>query len=426
MDEGSRAEAIATLAVVADGDTPQVDRRTFLRSYWQPPRAHGEIIEDRSVSFLELFYDLVYVVVIAQAAHHLAEHVTWRGAAEFAVVFGMIWLAWMNGTVYYDLHGREDGRTRTFVFIQMGLLALLAVFTADAVGADGPAFAAVYAIYFAVFTWLWYTVRRQDDERYEPLTRRYLFGMIVSTIVIAATAFMGEELRLIIWALFVVGWVVGNIVLVRLQDGNAELEFNVTESMVERAGLFTIIVLGEVVVGVVTGISDSERTTIVIVTGMIGLAIGIAYWWTYFDFVGGRAVRAGRGYGAQWMMGHLPAAMAIAASGAAMVSLIEHAADDRTPAPTAWLLSGAVALGLLALVAISSALADAERIPLVYGPLRIALVVAAVAAIGLGAVRPTPWLFALLLVAVLSAVWFFAIKLWVLRTEPGEPIPSLD
>ena len=54
----------------------------------------------RRVSFLELFYDLVYVVVIAQAAHHLAEHITWRGVAEFGVVFGMIWLAWMNGTVY--------------------------------------------------------------------------------------------------------------------------------------------------------------------------------------------------------------------------------------------------------------------------------------------------------------------------------------
>ena len=165
--------------------------RTFRQSYWRPPRAHGDVIEDRSVSFLELFYDLVYVVVIAQAAHHLAEHVTWRGVAEFAVVFGLIWLAWMNGTIYYDLHGREDGRTRTFVFLQMGLLALLAVFTSDAVGSDGQAFATVYAIYFAVFTWLWYSVQRLDDERFRPVTQRYLLGMIVATIVMAASAFMG-------------------------------------------------------------------------------------------------------------------------------------------------------------------------------------------------------------------------------------------
>jgi low temperature requirement protein LtrA len=407
-----------------DKDTPQ--SRTFLQSYWQPPRPHGEVIEGRSVSFLELFYDLVYVVVIAQVAHHLAEHVTWRGTLEFAVVFGMIWLAWMNGTIYYDLHGREDGRTRTFVFIQMGLLALLAVFTSDAVGDDGPAFALVYAAYFAVFSWLWYTVRRRDDERFLTVTRRYLSGIVVSTIVIAASALMNDEMRLIIWALFVVGWVVGNIVLDNVGGGMAEVGLTVTESMIERVGLFTIIVLGEVVVGVVAGISDAERTMIVIATGMIGLAIGIAYWWTYFDFVGSRPVRVGQGQITRWLISHLPAAMAIAASGAAMVSLIEHATDDRTPAPSAWLLSGSVAVGLLALVAIIPALTDAERLPQVYQPLRAALGLAAISAIGIGALRPRPWALAALLVAVLSTVWFFDITLWVKRTDPDEPVPSLD
>jgi low temperature requirement protein LtrA len=43
--------------------------------------------------------DLVYVAVIAQAAHHLAEHVTARTVAEFAVVFGIIWAAWVNGSL---------------------------------------------------------------------------------------------------------------------------------------------------------------------------------------------------------------------------------------------------------------------------------------------------------------------------------------
>ncbi len=417
---------VATLPAVPDEDKGQPTPRTFLQSFWQPPRAHGEAIEDRSVSFLELFYDLVYVVVIAQAAHHLAEHVTWRGVIEFTVVFGMIWVAWLNGSAYYDLHGREDGRTRTYVFIQMALLALLAVFTGDAVGADGPAFAAVYAIYLAVFTWLWYTVRRRDDARFSSLTGQWLFGMIVSTIVVAATAFMNDETRLIIWALFVLGWIIGPIVQDHLQGGFAALDINITESMIERFGLFTIIVLGEVVVGVVAGISDAERSTIVITTGMIGLIIGFAYRWTYFDFVGGRPVRVGKGRNSRWMMGHLPAAMAIAASGAAMVSLIEHATDDRTPKPTAWLLSGSVAVGLLALALIIPALADADRLPQVYQPLRVALLLAAVTAIAVGALRPTPWVFALLLVAMLSAVWSYTIMLWIKRTALDERVPNLN
>jgi low temperature requirement protein LtrA len=83
----------------------------FKRWFWRPPRAHGEIIADRQVSVLELFYDLVYVAVLGQAAHHLAGHVSVRGLAEFAVVFALIWIAWINGSLYLELHGREDGRT---------------------------------------------------------------------------------------------------------------------------------------------------------------------------------------------------------------------------------------------------------------------------------------------------------------------------
>ena len=71
-------------------------------------------------------------------------------------------------------------------------------------------------------------------------------------------------------------------------------------------------------------------------------------------------------------------------------------------------------------------LVDAERLPQVYRPLRVALSLAALLAVVVGAVRPTPWIFALLLVLDLSAVWFFAIKLWIKRTDPGERVPSLD
>ena len=121
----------------ADGMTGETLAR-FKRWFWRPPRAHGETIPDRTVSFLELFYDLVYVAVIAQAAHHLAEHVSVRGFVEFAVVFALIWIAWVNGSVYLELHGREDGRTRTFVFVQMGIVAMLAGAAPRTTGRPSP------------------------------------------------------------------------------------------------------------------------------------------------------------------------------------------------------------------------------------------------------------------------------------------------
>ncbi len=54
--------------------------------WFRPPRPHADVIEDRSVSFLELFYDLVFVVLISQLAHTLAGHVTWTAFRDFIVV----------------------------------------------------------------------------------------------------------------------------------------------------------------------------------------------------------------------------------------------------------------------------------------------------------------------------------------------------
>ena len=116
-------------------------RSQFKRWLTAPPRPHGAILEDRTVSNLELFYDLVYVAVITQVANRLSSDISLRGFAEFAVVFAMLWIAWINGSLYIELHGREDGRTRLLVFLQMGILALLAVFGQHAADSTGTQFA---------------------------------------------------------------------------------------------------------------------------------------------------------------------------------------------------------------------------------------------------------------------------------------------
>jgi low temperature requirement protein LtrA len=382
----------------------------FKRWFWRPPRAHGEIIADRQVSVLELFYDLVYVAVLGQAAHRLAGHVSARGLAEFAVVFALIWIAWINGSLYLELHGREDGRTRSIVFVQMGILVLLAVFTADAPG-GGWGFAVVYATYQVFQTGLWYTVWRQDRRdhpEFLPTTAGYVVGMGVSATVIGASALLPATPRLLVWAGLGVAWIVG--ITLAARRSRAALGLTPTDSLVERFGLFIIIVLGEVVIGVVDGLSVAERDARTIVTGMLALSMGFGFWWIYFDLVGSRLPRANRVALANWVMSHLPIALAITAAGAGMVSLIGHAHDATTQVGTSWLLAGAVATGLLALVFTEQALADAERLSVVFHPLRLALAGGAATALIVGWLRPAPWLLGLLLVAILSAVWFFAVN----------------
>ncbi len=396
---------------------------TAFRTYfWPPPRAHGEQDPDRSVSFLELFYDLVYVVVIGRAAHHLAEHVSWRGALDFLVVFTLIWIAWLNGSLYQDLHGRDDGRSRTFIFLQMLILALLAVYTGEATGADGVQFALTYSAFLAVLMWLWYTVRRQDAPEWMQLTGRYLTGMGIAVAMMVGSAFVPGDQRVVVWAVLAFGWI-ASLIVINLLDRDSP-GVPTTESTVERFGLFTIIVLGEVVVGVVEGISGADRTPLTIVTGLLCLTVGFAFWWTYFDFAGSRAPRPNGPTRALWITGHLPVTMAIAAAGAAMVSLVEHAGDGRTPAPTAWLISGSVALGLVALVGVLATLADATRLASVYRTVMGILAASAGVALLLGWLRPRPWLLALGLSLLLMAVWIIAIFRWVRYTDADEHVPG--
>ena len=195
---------------------------------------------------------------------------------------------------------------------------------------------------------------------------------------------------------------------------------------IERFGLFTIIVLGEVVFGVVDGLSSVEHNAKTITTGMIALCIGLGLWWIYFDLVGRRLPRNDGPATANWLLSHLPITMSIAAAGAAMVSLIEHAHDARTPPNTAWLLAVAVAVGLLALSVTERSLVDAERLSVVYRPLSLAMGAGAASALVAGWARPAPWLLALLLVALLSVLWVFAVSRFLRADAWREEHPSAD
>ena len=342
---------------------------------------------------------------------------------DFSVIFAMIWIAWINGSLYVELHGRDDGRTRNLVFIQMAILVLLAVFTADATGASGPAFAIVYAAFLLYMTWLWYTVRREDRHsrpEYLAVAGAYLIMMVASIAAVLVSAFLPAEPRLIVWAGFCIGWLVGLSLVAWRSPVGFSLGMTPTESLVERFGLFTIIVLGEVILGIVEGLSLMETDLITVVTGMIALWLAFGLWWIYFDLIGRRLPRSSGQSVAIWMLSHLPITLSIAAAGAAMTSLIGHAHDATTPESTAWLLAGSVALMLIALIVTEQTLVDAERLAFVYRPLTFVLVGGAIAAVLVGWLRPAPWLLALLLVAVLSGVWFFAVIRYLRAEAWGE------
>lgn len=371
------------------------------------PRRHGEPLIGRSVSYIELFYDLVFVVLVSQSAHALAAHPGWGGAADFATLFGLVWIAWINGTMYHELHGREDGRSRLYIFAQMCVLAVLAVFMGDAAGADGARFALTYVVLLVLLTWQWYEVRLRDLPEHKPVSTPYILGLLVTIAVMAATAWLPDGLRLAVWAAVVVGWV--SLVVYGFLGRGRTLQFvQATDALVERLALFVIIVLGETVVGVVNGINAApERDALTIATGVIALCIGFGIWWNYFDVVGVRELREENSALATWFLGHLVQTGAIAATGAAMVGLVADAGSPRTPSAVAWTLGVSVAVALV-LVAVQATTVDRDPAEV---PTRILLVVYAVGALLvllLAWLAPAPWLLALLVVGVLSLTWLMS------------------
>ena len=186
-------------------------------------------------------------------------------------------------------------------------------------------------------------------------------------------------------------------------------ELTVTDALIERFGLLTIIVLGETLTGVVTGLAGQPLSGLTLSVGLVAVAVGFGAWWTYFDFAGHRNPRPKRTASLQWMLSHPPLTAAIAAMGAAMVSLIDHAHESRTPAATAWMLCAGAAVVLCATMLVSASLHAWHRDRGLYQPLARACAAVAVACLGVGAARPAPILLGLVLVLLLRIPWGLAV-----------------
>jgi low temperature requirement protein LtrA len=379
------------------------------RSLWQPPRPHGEQPRERVVSPLELFYDLAVVVLVAQAAHRLAGHLTWPGLGEFAVVFTLVWIAWANGSLHHDLHGHDDARARSTFLLQILVLAAMGAFIQEAGGARGAAFAIAAAVLFGVLAVLWLLASRGDRPEYRRASRLFVAGTAASAVLLAASALLPASARVPAWGVLDAAYLAGFAAVILTASPAQAAALIVSDALTERFGAFIIIVLGETLTGVVTGLSGQPVGPLTLAVGLVAVVIGFGAWWTYFDFAGGRRPRPERRASMRWVLGHLPLTAAVAAMGAAMVSLVDHAHDGRTPAATAWILcaGAAVVLGAAMLVATSLPAWDHDRG--LYQPLARMCAAAAVACLGLGAARPAPLILGLVLIVLLGIPWVFAV-----------------
>ena len=402
-----------------DGATNRQDRWARLRnSLWQSPRPHGEQPHERVVGPLELFYDLAVVVLIAQAARRLAGHLDWSGLGQFAVVFTLVWIAWANGSLHYELHGREDARSRITFLVQILVLVVMGACIPAASDARGAAFAVATAVLFAILAGLWLRAGRGDSPEYRRSSRLYVAGTAAFAVLMACTALLPASARVPAWGLLDAAYLaVFGAVILTARAGAALI---VTDALIERFGTLTIIVLGEILTSVVAGLGSQPLSGLTLSVGLVAVVVGFGAWWTYFDFTGQRQPKPTRPATALWVLGHLPLTASIAAMGAAVVSLVDHAHDSRTPVATAWVLCAGAAVVLCTTMLVSASLQAWDSDRGLYKPLARICAGVAVACLALGVARPPPLVLGLALVLLLTIPWGFAVAQ---RLASGDDAP---
>jgi low temperature requirement protein LtrA len=201
----------------------------------------------REVSPLELFYDLVFVFAVSQPSHHLLEHLTWRGAAETAVLLVAVFGTWAYTSyeaTFLDIH-RDV--TRWMVVVVMGLGLFMNSAISHAFGDRGWAFA-VPLLLILLFAGTVTALASRTDALREHF-RRTLVWLMVSAPLWIVGAVVGPGPRLWWWAAAALVDLTGTWFAHPLPGrtlSSRELAFD-ADHMLERLRLFFIILLGETV-----------------------------------------------------------------------------------------------------------------------------------------------------------------------------------
>jgi len=293
------------------------------RKFWQKPSLHFDEEENkqRKVTWLELFFDLYFVVVIAAVAHNLTANLTWRGFIEFAITFIPVWWIWIGVTYYNDRFETDGFENRLFIFLLLIPIAGLAVFSHDAIGHNLIGFVLSYAI-ARLITLLMWIYATYHNHIFRKSGIKYIFGFSISIILCITAVIFSGTMGLVIFGLAMLIDLVTPLFAVK---SNKSLPKFSTSKLPERFGLFIIIVLGEGVVGTINGISTMEHiNSNLIWFGTLGIAITFSLWWIYFDFIGRRIAdhsNSLKQFG--WAYMHMPLVICFVAVGASITGLID-------------------------------------------------------------------------------------------------------
>ena len=130
-----------------------------------PPEITHDGEAERRVTWLELFYDLVYVAAIIQLGNALSKDVSWLGLVAFVALFIPIWWSWTGITFYINRFVVDDFWYRMLIFVQIGFIAILAMSVPKAFGELAVQFTLAYVGIRAILIVLYVRGGRSSRRR---------------------------------------------------------------------------------------------------------------------------------------------------------------------------------------------------------------------------------------------------------------------
>jgi low temperature requirement protein LtrA len=243
---------------------------------------------ERTATPLELLFDLVPVIAIAAAAaglhHAIAEHHAIQGAVTYLMAFFAIWWAWMNYTWFASAYDNDDTLYRLLTMLIMaGSLTMAAGIGAMFRSLDLTLVVTGYVVMRIGMVALWLRAARHDIER-RTTAVRYAIGIALVQVYWVTCFLLFPLPPLFAFAMFGLGMVLELAVPVIAE------RMNVTpwhrHHIVERYGLLTIIVLGEMLLSGSISLQQAATGAEIadfVMAALAALVIVFSMWWLYFS-----------------------------------------------------------------------------------------------------------------------------------------------
>jgi low temperature requirement protein LtrA len=316
-------------------------------TWFQPPRLRTLADEgERHASWLELFFDLVFVVAITELSQYLVADHSAGGFLRFAALFVPVWVAWQGYMAYATRFDTDDLGFRLAYFAAMLAIAALAVLIGDvAHGKHSAAFAVAYVVLRSIMLALYWRAWLAVPEA-RVLVRFYGLGYAAGAGLWLVSLLFPTPWRYVVW-------IVAQVLELSLPPLSTRLHRRIPTSpshLPERWALFTLIVLGESVVAVAIATAGADWHFTSAAAAVLGFASVAAIWWLYFDRQAGVALRGSTMAVVVYSYAHLPLLIGLAAMSGGLRLVIDRAGEDRLGAGASVAFLGGAVVFLASLI----------------------------------------------------------------------------